>query len=211
MNDIFEGWPQEAQRFFTGLELDNSRTYFEANRNVYEQCVRAPMVALLASVEREFGPGKVFRINRDLRFTADKTPYKRHLAAMVGSDGRGGYVSFSTSGLHVSGGWYRLDKPQIERFRAAVDAEPSGSELHLIVERLERDGYGVGGQVLKLVPRQYPRDHPRAGLLRHRGMTASRSYGLEPWLGTPAALERVVSVWRDTEPLLRWLATRVGG
>src|SRR4030081_427140 len=90
MDTVFNGWPEDFQRFFIGLELDNSKRYFEANRRLYEKAVRGPMEALVASLEPEFGPGKVFRINRDIRFSADKSPYKTNIAATVGIGGRGG-------------------------------------------------------------------------------------------------------------------------
>jgi len=72
----FRGWPEDAQRFFIGLELDNSKRFFDANRHVYEDAVKAPMVALIESLESDYGPGKVFRANRDIRFSKDKSPYK---------------------------------------------------------------------------------------------------------------------------------------
>lgn len=210
MTDGFHGWSEEAQRFFIGLELDNSKRYFEANRHVYERHVRGPMLALLASVEDEFGPGKVFRINRDIRFSADKSPYKTNIAAVVGGEGRGGYVSLDARGLFVGSGPYRLDPSQLARYRAAVDDARSGPELEAIVADVEGRGCQVGGEALKVVPRTYPRYHPRARLLRHKGMYAYRSYGLQPWLGTPAALDRVVEVWREAEPLLGWFVVHVG-
>ena len=69
MTTTFRGWPEEFQRFFIGLELDNSKRYFEANRRTYDESVRAPMVALMESLEDEYGPAKVFRANRDIRFS----------------------------------------------------------------------------------------------------------------------------------------------
>jgi uncharacterized protein (DUF2461 family) len=75
----FRGWPEEFQRFFIGLELDNSKRYFEANRDTYDESVRAPMVALMESLEDDYGPAKVFRANRDIRFSKDKSPYKTNM------------------------------------------------------------------------------------------------------------------------------------
>jgi uncharacterized protein (TIGR02453 family) len=210
MSDRFEGWPEEAQRFFIGLELDNSKAYFEPRRATYERCVRGPMLLLLAAVEEEFGPGKVFRVNRDIRFSADKSPYKTNIAATAGENGRGGYVSLSAKGLFVASGWYQLDKAQLERFRRAVGQDGSGAKLGDVVGRLEGDGYEVHGEALKVVPRGFERDHPRARLLRHKGLIVASTYGLQPWLGTPAALEKVVAVWRAAEPLLGWFETNVG-
>jgi uncharacterized protein (TIGR02453 family) len=209
MGHRFEGWPEEAQRFFIGLGLDNSRTYFEANRDVYMTCVRGPMEALLAELEDEFGPGRIFRINRDIRFSADKSPYKTNIAATAGREGRGGYLSLSAKGLFVATGYHQMERVHLEQFREAVVADRAGSALVGIIGRLEEVGYDIGGEELKVVPRGYPRDHPRQRFLRHKGITVARDYGLQPWLGTPAARDRVAEVWRDAEPLLRWLSTNI--
>jgi uncharacterized protein (DUF2461 family) len=80
----FRGWRAEALEFFEGLEADNSKTYWQRNKGVYEQLVRAPMEELLAELAPEWGEGRIFRPYRDIRFSADKTPYKTHIGAMVG-------------------------------------------------------------------------------------------------------------------------------
>src|SRR5439155_21320779 len=87
----FSGWPKPALRFFRGLEQDNSKAYFEANRQVYEEQVRQPLEVLVAEFERDVGPGltsKVFRLNRDLRFSPDKLPYDGPLGAVLMSNAR---------------------------------------------------------------------------------------------------------------------------
>lgn len=206
MSDQFQGWPEEGQRFFIGLQLDNSKAYFEANKATYLRCVRAPMEALMASVQDEFGPGKIFRPNRDIRFTADKSPYKTEISATC----PGGYVSFSARGLFSAAGWWHVEKPALERFRAAVADERSGSELAEMVAGLESDGYEIGGDELKVVPKPYPRDHLREQLLRRKQLMVMKSYGLQPWLGTPEAHDRVVAVWRAAQPFMAWLKANVG-
>jgi uncharacterized protein (TIGR02453 family) len=209
MGNRFEGWPEEAQRFFIGLELENSKVYFEANRILYMTCVRAPMEALLAELEDEFGPGKIFRANRDIRFSADKSPYKTNIAATAGREGKGGYLSLSARGLYVATGYHQMERDQLQQFREAVAVDGTGRALAGIVETLEEAGYHVGGEELKVVPKGYPRDHPRERFLRHKGVSVGRDYGLQPWLGTPAARDRVAEVWRDAEPLLGWLGKYV--
>src|SRR3982074_510542 len=82
----FEGWPKPALQFFHGLKRDNSKAYFEAHRSLYEDQVRQPMEALLGELEQDLGPESetnLFRLNRDLRFSPDKRPYKEHLGAYV--------------------------------------------------------------------------------------------------------------------------------
>jgi len=205
----FSGWPEEFQPFFIGLELDNSKRYFEANRSTYDESVRAPMVALMESLEDEYGPAKVFRANRDIRFSKDKSPYKTNIAAHNGKDGVGGYLSLDRKGLTVAVGCYELTPEQLAKYRKKVAAEASGTQLAAIVATLEKAGYHMGGEQLKRVPAGWPQDHPRARLLRHKLIYVYRDFGLQPWLGSAAARTRVVKVFVDAEPLRAWLGKHV--
>src|SRR3981081_383623 len=83
----FRGWPVEAIEFYEGLEADNSKAYWQDHKSVYEQCVQRPMKELLAELAPEFGEGKIFRPYRDVRFSADKSPYKTAIAATLGTAG----------------------------------------------------------------------------------------------------------------------------
>jgi len=205
----FSGWPEEFQRFFIGLELDNSKRYFEAHRSIYDESVRAPMVALMESLEDEYGPAKVFRANRDIRFSKDKSPYKTNIAAHNGKDGVGGYLSLDRKGLTVAVGCYELTPEQLAKYRKRVAAEASGPPLGAIVATLEKAGYKMGGEQLKRVPAGWPQDHPRARLLRHKLLYVYRDFGLQPWLGSAAARAKVVKVFADAEPLGAWLRKHV--
>ncbi len=210
MTAAFRGWPEEFQRFFIGLELDNSKRYFEANRQVYEEAVKGPMVALLASLEDEVGPGKVFRANRDVRFSKDKSPYKTNIAGTAGMGGHGGYVSLDARGLTVAAGRYELTPEQLSKYRKRVAADSTGAPLAAIVAKLEKAGYGIGGEALKRVPAGWPQDHPRSRLLRHKILYIHKNFGLQPWLGSSAARKHVLKVWSDAEPLNDWLKRNAG-
>lgn len=208
----FTGFPEHALDFYEGLEADNSRTYWLANKELYDTAVRAPMQALLDELEREFGTGKIFRPNRDVRFAADKSPYKTHCGAVLADHGghAGGYVQVSAEGLLVAGGYYSTSSDQVERYRRAVADDIAGARLERVVGTLRRAGYDVRGNTLKTAPRGYPKDHPRAELLRHRSLYASRSWKPEPWLHTGQALRHVRTAWRAFAPLNEWLADQVG-
>jgi uncharacterized protein (TIGR02453 family) len=210
METVFNGWPEEFQRFFIGLELDNSKRYFEANRDVYQRAVRAPMEALVASLEPQFGAAKVFRINRDVRFSADKSPYKTNISATVGMGDHGGYLSLDARGLMVATGRYEMDATALQRYRDAVSRDDAGAALAAIVTGLEAGGFQIGGEDLKRVPQGYPKEHPHSRLLRHKRLYAWRSMGLQPWLGSSAAREHILSAWRQAAPLNDWLRTHLG-
>jgi uncharacterized protein (TIGR02453 family) len=210
MTSAFRGWSEECQRFFIGLELDNSKRYFEANRRVYEEAVKGPMVALMDSLAVEYGPGKVFRPNRDVRFSKDKAPYKTNIAATAGMGGHGGYISLDARGLTVAAGRYELTPQQLTKYRKKVAIDSTGAPLAAIVAKLEKTGYGIGGEALKRVPAGLPQDHPRARLLRHKILYIYKNFGLQPWLGTAVARKHIVKVWSDAEPLNDWLKRNAG-
>jgi uncharacterized protein (TIGR02453 family) len=202
----FTGWPIEAVEFYEGLEADNSKFYWQAHKQTYDHHVRGPMEQLLAELADEFGPGKLFRPYRDVRFSADKTPYKTTCAATLGR----GYVSFSAEGLSVGGGLYMPDAAALQRYRTAVDREKSGAQLAEIVADLHRAGYQtMAHEVLKTAPRGFDKDHPRIDLLRHKGIAMMKSWPVGSWLGTAKAKDRVVGTLRDGKPLNEWLTRYV--
>jgi uncharacterized protein (TIGR02453 family) len=204
----FRGWPVEAVEFFDGLEADNSRAYWQANKDVYERCVKQPMEELLAELAPELGPGKLFRPYRDVRFSKDKTPYKTNIAARVGE---AGYVALSAEGLSAGAGMVHMAADQLERYRTAVDDDDAGSALESAVLAIRQQGHDCGPhEALKTAPRGYARDHPRIELLRAKGIIAWHQWPTAAWLGTAKAKTRVAEVIRASEPLRRWLADHVG-
>src|SRR5438552_9962360 len=98
----FRGFPPEAISFYEGLEADNSKTYWTAHKDVYERAVKEPMEALCAELDGEFGPLRMFRPYRDVRFSKDKSPYKTAAAAANEAEhGDVYYLHLSSSGLFV--------------------------------------------------------------------------------------------------------------
>ncbi|MGH3586688.1 MAG: DUF2461 domain-containing protein [Pseudonocardia sp.] len=204
MTSSFTGFGDGAVEFYDGLVADNSKAYWTDQRAVYESDVRAPMQALLAALESEFGPGKVFRPYRDVRFSHDKTPYKTHCGATVGPF----YVQVGSDGLLVAGGYYRMAPDQVARYRTAVAEDRRGGDLE---KRLAAFGeLTLAGETLKTRPRGFDPDHPRIDLLRHKGLYAWRGWEPDDVLHEPGTLERVARTWRALRPLVEWLADHVG-
>lgn len=204
----FSGWPKEAIDFYDGLEEDNSKAYWQAHKSTYDHAVKGPMEALLAELADEFGPGKIFRPNRDVRFSADKSPYKTAIGATVGT---AGYVQLSAAGLAAGSGMYMMASDQLERYRQAVDVDATGGELVELVNaarkaRIEITAYDV----LKTAPRGYPKDHLRVELLRQKGLIAWKEWPAGAWLATRRARTRVVDLLRASRPINDWLDRCVG-
>ncbi len=202
----FTGFPVAALDFYDDLEVDNTKSFWEAHKGVYAESVRAPMVALTAELAQEFGAAKVFRPYRDVRFSKDKTPYKTHQGAFVGvGPATGWYVELAAPGVRVGGGTYEMAGPRLAAVREAMVDDRAGAVLQRILRGLERGGFEIDGERLKTAPRGYDRDHPRIELLRMKTIVAMRSYGFEPVIHTAELVERVRQDWRRLRPLVNWL------
>jgi uncharacterized protein (TIGR02453 family) len=203
----FRGWSPNALEFYEGLGADNSKTYWLAHKDVYEQDVKAPMVDLLDELAGEFGEGRLFRPYRDIRFSPDKSPYKTSISATIGA---AGYIHLSAEGLMAGAGRYHLEGGQLDRYRQAVDDDASGEEFARIIRDLRAARLDVHGtDALKKAPQGYPADHPRVELLRYKGVVVMKAWPVAAWLGTPAAKKRVVDVLHAAGPLVDWLAQNV--
>ncbi|MFC5751738.1 DUF2461 domain-containing protein [Actinomadura rugatobispora] len=203
----FRGFTDETFAFYEGLLADNTKSYWTAHKDAYERYVREPLAELCAELEDEFGPAKLFRPYRDVRFAADKTPYKTHQGA---HSRRGLYVQIDADGLMVAGGLYAPEPDQLRRYRAAVDADSTGKELEALVEALRASGMEIAGDRLKTRPRGTRADHPRLDLLRHRSLYAREGWPADPWMATHEAVERVRASWRRLLPLARWSEEHIG-
>jgi uncharacterized protein (TIGR02453 family) len=215
----FGGIPDEGLAFLEDLEERNEREFFHANRGLYRERLLAPFTALLdAAAEAlgplavDHGPSKVFRIHRDLRFSKDKTPYHTTMrgyvaqrAPLPGVVEVGYFVSYGPQGLYLAGGMWHPARAELERLRAAIDAEDSGPRLVEVLARGTAAGLEPNLDPLRRMPRSYAADHPRAELLRARSVTLRRHHQRGPWLVTAELLDRVVEGWRAVAPLNHWL------
>jgi uncharacterized protein (TIGR02453 family) len=208
----FDGFPAEAFEFYERLEADNSKAFWAAHSGDYLQYVREPLTELAEELEAEFGPSLIFRPYRDIRFSADKSPYKTHQGMFAERVlGIGFYLQVSADGILVSGGFYSHTSDQVDRYRQAVDADSSGLALATVVAKLQADGLSIGGERLKTKPRGVTADHPRLELLRHRSLTGGRDWPAGPDLSGSEALDLVRDTWRQLVPLCDWSRTNVGG
>jgi uncharacterized protein (TIGR02453 family) len=204
----FTGIPTAALDFYEDLEDDNTKTFWTSHKHVYDESIKAPLEALTEALGVEFGPAKLFRPYRDVRFAKDKTPYKTHQGAWFGESSR--YLQVSAAGLFVAAGYWEAASAQVERLRRAVADDVAGAELDRLIAKLTKSGFTIGGHTLTRVPNGYEKDHPRAELLRHKTLTASRDVGCPGWLATAPAKTEIAKLFRSMAPLVDWLDTHVG-
>ncbi|MFO0615604.1 MAG: DUF2461 domain-containing protein [Polyangiaceae bacterium] len=184
----FEGFPPGAMQFWFELATEMSKPWFDANKGRYEAEWVTPMKALLDEVAAGLAAAyrplplaapKVMRIHRDVRFSKNKAPYKTNIGGVItlgDSLAAGGcaamYVHVGLDEQFVGVGSYAFDAERLARFRKAVSEKP-GAELQSIVDALRKAGYVVGGHDdYKKVPAGFDPGHPRAELLKMKGLTA---------------------------------------
>lgn len=209
----FLGFGAAVFEWFEGLEHDNSRIYFDATRQWYEVEVRGAFTSMLRELSTTFGGEvRVFRQQNDMRFTPG-VPYKTRTYGVLeftSPPKARVYADISARGLYAGSGYHRLASDQLIRYRAAVADDHLGTRLVENLAVTSDAGLEAIGDSLRLVPRGYSRDHPRAELLRNRSLLVGKLLSNASGIGRDDALSHVATSWRAAAPLCAWLDEHVG-
>lgn len=206
----FEGLDRDAVSFYAELRADNTKTWWAANKDRYDKVVRGPFEALGAELEPEFGAVKIFRPYRDVRFSADKTPYKLHIG-LVSQARAAHYLQLGEEGLMLGGGIYDVPAAALARFREAVDDPRTAEDLDALLSELRGAGFELlRDDALKTAPRGYRADHPRLSLLRLKRLAVGRREPPADWMWTPGAYDIIAEDWRVVSTWCDWLTDTLG-
>jgi uncharacterized protein (TIGR02453 family) len=229
----FRGFGPGALAFLRRLTRNNNREWFERNRAVYETEVRGPLRALVEEMDVRLarlapeltGDPKrsIFRIHRDVRFSADKSPYKTNAACQfyhqdagrgAGQDadgaGAGLYFQLAEGECFVAGGIWMPARTTLEKIRAAVAEEPDALDRIVRAPAFRRRFGALDPEaMLTRLPRGYAAGHPAERWLRYKSFTATRMLSEREVtrLQLPRTLERDFAVLL---PLVRWLNRSIG-
>lgn len=157
--------------FFRELEQNNNRDWFHGNKKRYDASVKKPfnnfveeMISRIHAVDPEVAiPAKdaIFRINRDIRFSKDKSPYKTHMAAVISREGRrnhaepGLYFHLGADKVYLGGGAYQLDKQPLYNVRKTI-AENTDEFQKLIEDKQFKKKFGgIKGEQNKVLPKEF--------------------------------------------------------
>jgi uncharacterized protein (TIGR02453 family) len=218
-------FPAATVEFLTELRAHNEKTWFDANRGRYESGYVNPATAFVDVIGPELQQlvpgihaepwvrGSIFRINRDIRFSNDKRPYKDHLDFWFWEGDRkaavsGLFLRVWPDGVVVGAGAHGFDKHQLVSYRDAVADATTGGELATIVSDLEAAGHQVGGETYKRVPRGYPADGIGELLLRHSALYVHVDLPVKT-ATSPTFLDSVLCHWRTFIGVHTWLVTNV--
>lgn len=221
--DKFTGFSPKTLTFFRQLAKNNSKTWFDAHRDEYDSHVVAPARAFVVAMGeklRAIAPGvnaepkvnrSLFRINRDTRFSSDKSPYKTHLGIWMweGPHDRmansGFYFHLEPTGYSVGVGMYMFPKEMLDAYRHAVVHPVHGAALADAVRVLGKRGYGLGGEQFKRVPRGFDPEHGNADLLRYGGLWTGSETSAGDELFSAKLIDACFRDYKKMLPLHQWL------
>lgn len=219
-NKIMSYFNKDFLQFFRDLEKDNSKTWFDANRKRYESSVKSPfysfvdhLIGRIQDLDQEVhitSKDAVMRINRDIRFSADKTPYNLHYGAIISSAGRkdksipGFFLRFSPKMIGVFGGAHGIDKNQLQSIRNTIANDPGRFEK-LINEKNFVEKFGsLRGEKNKRIPPEFQQAALKQPLIANKQFYYMAE--LSPKLITDEGLtDLLMGYWKAARPIKEYL------
>jgi uncharacterized protein (TIGR02453 family) len=217
MPETFEGFPKEGLKFLSDLGKDNSVVWFHAHKPDYEKYLKAPglafvqdMTAALSRSAKCQVDGKLSRPNRDIRFSADKRPYKEYVDVFLRENGgncghSGYYFHLEPARLVLGAGTHEFDDQTLTAYRKAVVDAKKGAALAGIASKLESKGYKIGGRHYKKVPIGFDPAHPRAEWLKHNAIHAGLEMKLPKEVHSARFIDFCLNHYKNLRPLHEWL------
>lgn len=229
----FSGFRPDALKFLRGLKRNNRREWFERHRAAYEAEILDPMRVLVEEMDvrlARIAPEitghprhSIFRIHRDVRFSADKSPYKTNVACQfyhqdagrgAGQDatgaGAGLYFQIAHGECFVAGGMWMPPRAALDRIRETIAESPEDFESLLRAPAFRRRFGRLDAEaVLKRMPRGYAQDHAGAEWLRYRSFTATRMMA-DHEIEAPRLRATLQRDFTALVPLVRWINRAIG-
>ena len=210
--------------FFKDLSQNNHKDWFHANKKRYEKSVKQPFqkfVGDLIGEIQQYDPGLqteakdcILRINKDIRFSKDKSPYNLHYTAMVSSGGRkdksmpGLFLRFSAEGIDVMGGCYGPDKDQLLAIRSKVAAGPAEFKALLSAGTFKTAFGAVQGEVNKKIPAEFKEVYEEEPLIANKQFYFL-AHEQESTITSPRLMEVIMQYWQAARPVNEYLGEAV--
>ena len=212
----FDSFTPSALAFLRDLKAHNTREWFAEHKRVYEAEIKRPAAAFASAMEGalealsgQTQTAKIFRINRDIRFSKDKTPYNAHLhiafsPAPGNPDVPMWFFGLGTQSLTLGCGVFGFGPSGLQAFREDM-AGPRGAELMTLIQDLKSKGMRISDPALKTAPRGYDRDHPHAEVLRRKGFAAWIDHPDPGFATQPNLISACLSQYERLTPVYRFL------
>jgi len=226
--EVFSGFSPETPAFFAGLAKNNTKLWFDEHRADFQTHVMTPaqlFVEVIGTRLRALAPEiiadprvnrSLFRLNRDVRFSRDKTPYKTHLAFWFWEGSRprmensGFYFHIEPDSIMTGSGLYFFPRPLLDAYRQAVVHPVYGPQLVEAIKTVRsKPGYDVWGKHYKKIPAGFDPKHENSGLLLYDGMTAFLEEPIPAELFSAEIVDFVYERFAQMAPIQRWVADMI--
>jgi uncharacterized protein (TIGR02453 family) len=220
----FSGFPKETLTFFRKLAQNNNKMWFDKNKEMYEREVLVPsrdFILAMGARLKKIAPGvqadprvnkSLFRLNRDIRFSHDKTPYKTHLGIWFWEGSRprmecsGFYFHLEPQRFMLGVGLYEFPKDMVESYRQSVVHPLHGPALTKVIAAIKRNKhYTIGGQHYKKIPQGYDPTHKNAEFLIYAGLYAGMDLPISEELFSEGLVDLCFEHYKRMLPLHLWL------
>ena len=209
--------------FLRQLAQNNNRDWFTAHRADYD-AAKLQFEALLEDFIMSFSPVEnlmgmspkdfMFRINRDVRFSSDKSPYKISMSASLGQGGKKSrrlsyYLQIQPDDCFMGGGLYMPEGEQLKLIRKQIDEDPRALKKIIADKDFVKYFGGLSGDKLKTAPKGYAPDHPEIELLKHKQFLAIRNVK-ESDVTSPKFVQNTISAFKAMKPFNEYLSGLLG-
>jgi uncharacterized protein (TIGR02453 family) len=212
---------QHSITFLKKLKTNNTKEWFEKNKNTYLQAKEEfetlvdKLIKGLVKVDKLISPELkakdcTFRIYKDVRFSKDKSPYKTNMGASINPGGKksmvaGYYLHMEPGGSFLAGGVYMPEPDQLSAIRQEIDYNPK--PLHSVLKSASFKKFFKGldeDDKLKTAPKGYAKDHPDLALLQNRHFVVSYPLRDEDLCGKNPET-KILQGFKAMQPFLEYL------
>jgi uncharacterized protein (TIGR02453 family) len=227
MCDGFGGFSEAGVGFLGDLQRNNDREWFNANKAVFKTELEAPAKAFMGALVEALQPvagmtleGKLFRMQRDVRFSKDKTPYNAHVRIAVGPSSQVSgmvgdlpryFFSLEPEGIALGLGVFEFTREGLATYRAAVADDAAGEKLVATAAQLVKAGYSLNEPDLKRAPSGFDADGARSEFLRRKGLSVWHEEPISPLVRRPDLLTHTLAHLSAMQPLAGWITARISG
>ncbi len=210
---------QNTLDFLRDLRTNNNKAWFDQHRKQYDAArghfeeFVSELIMALSDIEDLGGVTAkdcIFRINRDIRFSPDKTPYKTNMSAVIGQGGkkaagRSYYVQIAPDGQSMlAGGVHSPSSQELEKVRRSIADDPQKFKKTIQNTDFKRYFGSLQGDSLKTAPQGYPKDHPEIELLRMKQFLAEHDFSDKDVLSSDLASE-IVAMCKAMQPFVTFI------
>lgn len=218
----FPGFSTELLHFFQQLAKNNNKPWLDAHRREYETLLIEPAKQFVTALAEEFDTlsphirakptidGSIMRMNRDTRFSADKSPYKTalHFRFWQGKEKNTSpsfFMRFDATRIGIAAGIHSFTQGQLQSYRDAVADDETGKALRQAIDTALAKGFDLSGEHYKRVPKGFEADHVNADLLRHNGLFMGQDMPLAEEMCSPKAAKYILKQFKQLAPIHNWL------